>query len=299
MASVCDRVNREKFEKEHDDLRLDDIRNHGYLSSDQFSSTGQTSSSVGCSVLKLVERKIRIRSVPFKSGFSLSPSIVARLIKPLTLFIQSMSSQTDLLIVAKICEKFGVHLSQTHPDLKTQSECMRLLSWLLMDASMEIVYAFLSKAIETYREMNDIVMVIALGSVAMYSSDHSVASLVDQKNFTRWSKSLLDIIRKLELWQQAAEYVFLSPVAGVRQLSLVRTSFNFTCSNCKHELETATASCPKCKLALTDCCVCRKQVRGMWITCDGCGHGGHVKHIDKWLDDHSVCPVPGCGHQCR
>jgi WD40 repeat protein len=297
LTSVCDRVNREKFEKDHEDLRLEEIRTSGFLSDYVSLSKASVGSS---SALKLVERKVRIQSVPFKSGYTLPTAIIAKLVKPLTLFIHSMSTQTDLAIVSKLCEKFGAHISSIDKfALTTQSQCMRLISWLLINSSKNVVYSFLTRAIRTYRDMNDIVMVVALGSVAMYSADHSVASLVDQKLFTKWSKSLLDILRKLELWQQAAEYVFLSPVAGVRQLSLIRTSFNFTCSNCKHELEVPAAACPKCNVALTECSVCRKQVKGMWITCEGCGHGGHLKHMDRWFDLHSICPVPNCGHQCR
>ena len=30
----------------------------------------------------------------------------------------------------------------------------------------------------------------------------------------------------------------------------------------------------------------------------GCGHGGHVLHLQRWMKEHKSCPA-GCGHKCQ
>ena len=39
------------------------------------------------------------------------------------------------------------------------------------------------------------------------------------------------------------------------------------------------------------------SVRGMFVWCQVCGHGGHLQHIQEWLKAHTQCPT-GCGHNC-
>ena len=49
-------------------------------------------------------------------------------------------------------------------------------------------------------------------------------------------------------------------------------------------------------------------VDGTYVWCQGCGHGGHLKHMLRWFKDASVgvggsdgpieCPS-GCGHHCQ
>ncbi|KAH8700342.1 hypothetical protein BGW36DRAFT_425172 [Talaromyces proteolyticus] len=41
---------------------------------------------------------------------------------------------------------------------------------------------------------------------------------------------------------------------------------------------------------------------GLWSWCQGCGHGGHLACMKKWLGDIELseggCPTPGCVHDC-
>ena len=39
------------------------------------------------------------------------------------------------------------------------------------------------------------------------------------------------------------------------------------------------------------------SVRGIYVWCQVCGHGGHLQHIQDWHKDHAQCPT-GCGHSC-
>lgn len=46
------------------------------------------------------------------------------------------------------------------------------------------------------------------------------------------------------------------------------------------------------------CAVCHHVVKGLFVWCQGCSHGGHLQHIMKWLETSSHCPT-GCGHLCE
>ena len=41
-----------------------------------------------------------------------------------------------------------------------------------------------------------------------------------------------------------------------------------------------------------------QPVKGLYVWCQGCGHGGHLQHLKDWFDGNSLCPTAGCGHIC-
>jgi len=45
------------------------------------------------------------------------------------------------------------------------------------------------------------------------------------------------------------------------------------------------------------CVACRLPVRGLYAACPGCGHGGHLRHLQLWFSSQPTCPS-GCGHAC-
>lgn len=53
----------------------------------------------------------------------------------------------------------------------------------------------------------------------------------------------------------------------------------------------------RCRKTVARCGVCHVSVAGLMSWCQGCGHGGHVNHLQQWFSKHQECPV-GCGHMC-
>jgi hypothetical protein len=45
-------------------------------------------------------------------------------------------------------------------------------------------------------------------------------------------------------------------------------------------------------------------VKGIYVWCPGCGHGGHLEHALEWFGGSNgnpvreMCPT-GCGHRCN
>jgi len=46
------------------------------------------------------------------------------------------------------------------------------------------------------------------------------------------------------------------------------------------------------------CAICDTAVRGLFIYCEVCKHGGHLRHMVNWFSKSSFCPT-GCGCQCK
>nr|CDS33068.1 WD repeat containing protein 24 [Hymenolepis microstoma] len=60
----------------------------------------------------------------------------------------------------------------------------------------------------------------------------------------------------------------------------------------------ACARHPSAETALSTCAVCHLTVRGIYLWCVGCSHGGHLHHIREWINKRAECPA-GCGHYCE
>lgn len=71
----------------------------------------------------------------------------------------------------------------------------------------------------------------------------------------------------------------------------------FTCPKCGNDAEFGTNICRTCQDFAFRCSICENGVKGLFIVCDACGHGGHVGHISTWFVKHSECPA-GCGCFC-
>ncbi len=63
--------------------------------------------------------------------------------------------------------------------------------------------------------------------------------------------------------------------------------------------EVALPVCERCKRTAPICSLCQMPVSGLFVWCQGCGHGGHLEHMQEWFASSStVCPA-GCGHACN
>lgn len=54
----------------------------------------------------------------------------------------------------------------------------------------------------------------------------------------------------------------------------------------------------RCHQCASVCAVCHHVVKGLFVWCQGCNHGGHLEHIRNWLKSSAHCPA-GCGHLCE
>lgn len=69
------------------------------------------------------------------------------------------------------------------------------------------------------------------------------------------------------------------------------------CPSCGTEVDSKNNFCQKCQDFAFRCSLCDNAVRGLFVICDYCQHGGHVEHIKGWFAKQEVCPT-GCGCLC-
>jgi hypothetical protein len=43
--------------------------------------------------------------------------------------------------------------------------------------------------------------------------------------------------------------------------------------------------------------ISHQTVKGLYVWCQGCNHGGHLAHMRDWFAKEKSCAT-GCGHTC-
>lgn len=137
--------------------------------------------------------------------------------------------------------------------------------------------------------------------------------------------SYIDLLQRFELWNVSNEVIKLSTCGAITCLNQTSTTLHINCSNCKRPMSNKGWICDRCgrlrlltdaapsRFYCTDalcffsrrcnqcasvCAVCHHVVKGLFVWCQGCSHGGHLEHIMKWLKSSAHCPA-GCGHLCE
>ncbi|VDM31435.1 unnamed protein product [Hydatigera taeniaeformis] len=116
-------------------------------------------------------------------------------------------------------------------------------------------------------------------------------------------------------------FVALPLARHIAILNQTGTSVSVRCGKCSKPLQRSTSATsstsggvsvpsgtphaawacgrhPSAETALSTCAVCHMTVRGIYLWCIGCSHGGHLDHIREWISRRAECPA-GCGHYCE
>ena len=104
----------------------------------------------------------------------------------------------------------------------------------------------------------------------------------------------IETLQKLSLFSLATVIIKSCQDESIRQINQKMTSYYVSCS-CSTPLASG-AFCSKCNL-LVRCNVCSQTVSGIFVWCQGCGHGGHLEHMKSWFGNNKQCPA-GCLHNC-
>lgn len=138
-----------------------------------------------------------------------------------------------------------------------------------------------------------------------------------------WCHAYVEILQRHKLDTLAIRVGHLSQCTAIQKVNQDRVVFQAAskCLKCKAQMPQAPGSqageagshcnSPACtkdfKLGFVNarCGVCRLPVRGPWVWCQGCGHGGHLHCYEGWFGDGTpqppqrrLCPT-GCNHLCN
>lgn len=139
-------------------------------------------------------------------------------------------------------------------------------------------------------------ILIALGEKRSYLTNNT---RLDETIQEHWLLSYLDLLSRFQLWNVASEVIQLSWLPSVYELNHQSTTLHTHCGKCKHALIKHGSFCDRCKSCESSkCSICHLPVRGLYSWCQGCSHGGHIKHMQEWFVKNTMCPT-GCGHYCE
>ena len=103
-------------------------------------------------------------------------------------------------------------------------------------------------------------------------------------------KQCVNNLRKYQLYVDANHLIKYGPEENNRFQEKNEYKFLFSCKNCgRNEFKEGKCACGKILL----CEECYKKTSGLFIWCPGCGHGGHIDHINKMK---SVYNCKDCEH---
>ncbi|XP_028823018.1 GATOR2 complex protein WDR24 isoform X2 [Denticeps clupeoides] len=145
-----------------------------------------------------------------------------------------------------------------------------------------------------YAEQGDVQMAVSVLIVL----GERIRKEIDDLTQEHWYMSYIDLLQRFELWNVSNEVIKLSTCAAISCLNQTSTTLHINCSNCKRPLNNRGWICDRCHQCASVCAVCHHVVRGLFVWCQGCGHGGHLEHMRSWLRDNTHCPT-GCGHLCE
>ncbi|XP_026560361.1 GATOR complex protein WDR24 [Pseudonaja textilis] len=145
-----------------------------------------------------------------------------------------------------------------------------------------------------YAEQGDVQMAV---SVLIVLGDR-IKKGIDDQTQEHWYMSYIDLLQRFQLWNISNEVIKLSTCRAIHCLNQASTTLHINCSSCKRPMSNKGWICDRCRQCASMCAVCHHVVKGLFVWCQGCSHGGHLQHIMKWLETSSHCPT-GCGHLCE
>ncbi|XP_071543764.1 GATOR2 complex protein WDR24-like isoform X1 [Panulirus ornatus] len=123
--------------------------------------------------------------------------------------------------------------------------------------------------------------------------------LLDAEQVEHWFLSYIDLLQHFELWNVANQVIqHAAGLPSVYQQNQQSTTVTLNCGRCNYPLSRNSLLCRKCGCASATCALCHGMVRGLYVWCQGCSHGGHLHHIMQWMANNKACPT-GCGHLCE
>ncbi|EPQ10284.1 GATOR complex protein WDR24 [Myotis lucifugus] len=145
-----------------------------------------------------------------------------------------------------------------------------------------------------YAEQGDVQMAVSVLIVL----GERVRKDIDEQTQEHWYASYIDLLQRFCLWNVSNQVVKLSTSRAISCLNQASTTLHVNCSHCKRPMSSRGWVCDRCHRCASMCAVCHHVVKGLFVWCQGCSHGGHLQHIMKWLEGSSHCPA-GCGHLCE
>ncbi|KAI8989271.1 WD40-repeat-containing domain protein [Pilobolus umbonatus] len=198
-------------------------------------------------------------------------------------FNQDLSEQTSSYSVAESYDT----IDSLQSDTTSSSLVFNLrTSWKHEAVVMEIL--------DYYTEQGDVQM-----CVTIYLVLEKYLKIEDDR-LEDWFNSYIDLLHRFKLWTAATSILKSCRIQSVKERNENSTTINIACNNCFKLVMGSNGgswACDKCHRLLNPCTICHQTVRGLYMWCQGCNHGGHLIHMKEWFTTETACAT-GCGHIC-
>lgn len=121
---------------------------------------------------------------------------------------------------------------------------------------------------------------------------------IEEATLESWFLAYIDLLSRFQMWNVIARVLSLSCLPSVSSLNQQSTLVHTLCGGCQKPLTRSGWFCDRCKAVPAPCAICHEVVRGLFVWCQGCAHGGHLQHVSAWFSKQRLCPA-GCGHVCE
>lgn len=113
-----------------------------------------------------------------------------------------------------------------------------------------------------------------------------------------WSYTYCELLDKMGLHNERVRVLRGTHLPQIKGLS--NHVYNIGCGMCQKTLpkKSGVFCAEKCRKVVGQCSYCRIPVKSLYVWCQGCGHGGHLKCMKEWFSTNKICPT-GCGHTCE
>ena len=146
-----------------------------------------------------------------------------------------------------------------------------------------------------FAERGDVQMAVTV----LLALQDRIGDEIDMATKEEWFFAYLDLLNRFQLWTIANRIIKLSNIPSISMLNQNSTNINTLCGGCKKPMPSASGwYCKNCQKNAAPCSVCHLPVKGLYVWCQGCGHGGHLIHMNEWIEKNRQCPA-GCGHRCE
>lgn len=137
-----------------------------------------------------------------------------------------------------------------------------------------------------------------VASLVLALQDKRFDMLIEEDLQEFWIMSYIELLHRYQLWNVATNIMNNCSIPAVQEVNQQSTSVVTACGTCNRNLGKTPSFCEKCKSSKSaQCAYCRLPVRGVYVSCITCCHGGHLEHMYEWFKYNSKCPV--CAHLCE
>ncbi|KAK4300861.1 hypothetical protein Pmani_026936 [Petrolisthes manimaculis] len=152
-----------------------------------------------------------------------------------------------------------------------------------------------AETLKHYASLGDVQMAVTCFIVL----GHTIKGLLEEAEVEHWFLSYINLLHHFRLWNVANQVIQLAAcLPSVMQQNQQSTTVTIQCGRCNYTLSRNSVMCRKCGGVAATCSVCHGVVRGLYVWCQGCLHGGHLHHLRDWMATNRACPA-GCGHLCE